>query len=81
MFYYCFCCLDSGKVAVFDVAKYGRMGAQPSLPAHGAAVTDIEFSPFHHNLLLTASEDTTVLTFWLLHALLLARKKCNSLYI
>ena len=36
------------------------MGTHPSLPAHGAAVTDIEFLPFHHNMLLTASEDATV---------------------
>jgi len=36
------------------------MGTHPSLSAHGAAVTDIEFLPFHHDMLLTASEDTTV---------------------
>ena len=54
---------------MFGVDVKGRLGTHPLLPAHGAAVTDMQMSPFHHQMLLTASEDTTVCIYvfdWLI---------------
>ena len=52
--------VDSGKVGVFGTNDTGRMGDYPILAAHGDTITDVEFSPFYHNVLLTASADSTV---------------------
>ncbi|XP_076799391.1 coronin-1C-like [Clavelina lepadiformis] len=50
----------SGKIGIFGVNHPGRMGQNPTLSAHGDSVIDLEWSPFHHNILLSASQDTTV---------------------
>uniref|UniRef100_H2ZK37 DUF1899 domain-containing protein n=1 Tax=Ciona savignyi TaxID=51511 RepID=H2ZK37_CIOSA len=48
-----------GKLGVFDVNDSGRKGQHPLLAAHAGIVTDIEFSPFFHDILLSASDDCT----------------------
>jgi len=50
----------SGKLAVFGAGEKGRKGNSQYLPAHASSVTDFEFNNFHHNKLITASDDCTV---------------------
>jgi len=52
--------LGSGKLGVFGVDETGRKGQAALLSAHADFVTDFGFSPFHHSLLATASEDSLV---------------------
>lgn len=50
-----------GPVAVLPLDKPGRMETSiPAIAGHTAAVLDFEFNPFHDQLIMTASEDTTI---------------------
>lgn len=50
----------SGKVMVLNVDAKGRLGNGPVLNAHSDCITALEFSPFNHCQLATASADNTV---------------------
>jgi len=50
-----------GSLAVIPIASKGRQPANlPLLKGHAGAILDFEFSPFHDELVATASEDSTV---------------------
>lgn len=50
----------SGKLTVLDINAKGRIGNGPALNAHSDSITALEFSPFNHCKLATASADNTV---------------------
>lgn len=50
-----------GPVAILPMDKPGRMETSiPAIAGHTAAVLDFEFNPFHDQLIMTGSEDTTI---------------------
>lgn len=54
-----------GSVAVWGSKEYGKMNNVGQLNGHKGFVNDLQFSPFHDNLLATASVDATV-KIWLI---------------
>jgi len=46
-----------GAFVVLDVNSPGKLGQLPLVAGHSAEVLDIEFSPFHDNIIASASED------------------------
>ncbi|KAG0211243.1 Coronin-7 [Mortierella sp. NVP41] len=59
---------SSGTVGILPVGTVGRVGASVHLlSAHGAGVSDWEFSPFDSNVLITGSENGEV-KVWLISA-------------
>jgi len=46
-----------GAVGIIDVNVVGKLDKVPLVTGHKGAVLDLEFSPFHDNLLATVSED------------------------
>jgi len=46
-----------GAFAVLDINNKGKLGIIPLVTGHTAEVLDIEFSPFHSNIIASVSED------------------------
>jgi coronin-1B/1C/6 len=46
-----------GAFAVLDINKVGKLGQFPLITGHSGEVLDIEFSPFHSNIIASVSED------------------------
>lgn len=52
---------SAGRICVIDhTAKFTPNADPPLIQAHGDTVNDLAFSYFNHDLLATASKDTTV---------------------
>ena len=49
-----------GPVAVFPTNRFGNCSKPNLLEYHKSTILDMDFSPFNENVLVTASQDTTL---------------------